>query len=351
MIREKSRKKVVVAGHICLDITPVFPETCQGEIQQLFVPGKLINVENALVHVGGAVANTGLAMAFFGADVQLMGKVGDDEFGEIICRMVKSHGITKGMIASKTSHTSYSIVLAMPGNDRIFLHYPGANDTFEFADLDMEVIQRAGLFHFGYPPLMKQLFINDGQELMKIFQAVSQAGVVTSLDMAAVDPTSPAGEADWQTILDRTLPFVDIFMPSVEELLFMLDRKKYDHLIQAAGGKDLTTTLDMQQDVKPLAEKVLQMGTKIAVIKCGEPGIYYKTADSARISILENKLGFSFAGWTNREGFEASYMPDHVVSATGAGDVTIAAFLTALLLEYSSGNMPEICHCIRRLLR
>jgi hypothetical protein len=40
----KSRKKVVVAGHICLDITPVFPEARRGEIQQLFVPGKLINV-------------------------------------------------------------------------------------------------------------------------------------------------------------------------------------------------------------------------------------------------------------------------------------------------------------------
>jgi sugar/nucleoside kinase (ribokinase family) len=335
MISEKPRKKVVVAGHICLDITPVFPETFHGEIQQLFVPGKLINVENALVHVGGAVANTGLAMAFFGADVKLMGKVGDDEFGEIICRMVKSHSIAKGMVTSKTSHTSYSIVLAVPGNDRIFLHYPGTNDTFEYADLDMEAIQQATLFHFGYPPLMKCLYINNGQKLTKIFQAVSNSGVATSLDLAAVDPTSLAGEADWQTILNRTLPFVDIFMPSAEELLFMLDRKKYDQLIQAAGGKDLTTIIDVPRDVKPLAEKVLQMGTKIAVIKCGEPGIYYKTAENGIISQLENKLEFSLGGWPNREGFEASYIPDHVVSATGAGDVTIAAFLTALLSEYS----------------
>ena len=116
----KSRKKVVVAGHICLDITPVFPEACRGEIQQLIVPRKLINVENAQEHIGGAVANTGLAMAFFGSDVQLMGKVGQDEFGENVTRIVKSHGVSERMIASKTSHTSYSIVLALPGHDRFF---------------------------------------------------------------------------------------------------------------------------------------------------------------------------------------------------------------------------------------
>jgi sugar/nucleoside kinase (ribokinase family) len=333
-MRANSSRKVVVAGHICLDITPVFPETCRGDIPQLFVPGKLINVENARVHIGGAVANTGLAMAFFGADVQLMGKVGQDEFGENIARIVKSHGIPSGMIVSESSHTSYSIVLAIPGHDRIFLHYPGANDTFVYDDLDMEAIRQAGLFHLGYPPLMACLYRNQGQELTKIFCAVSDAGVVTSLDLAAVDPKSPAGQADWQTILRNTLSFVDVFVPSVEELLFMLDREKFDQLIQTANGKDLTTIVNVQRDVKPLAEKALQLGAKVVLIKCGEPGVYFKTADSAQLSILENKLGFSLAGWADTEGFEASYVPEMVVSATGAGDVTIAAFLTSLLAEY-----------------
>jgi sugar/nucleoside kinase (ribokinase family) len=91
---------------------------------------------------------------------------------------------------------------------------------------------------------------------------------------------------------------------------------------------------NVQRDVLPLTEKVLQVGAKIAMIKCGEPGVYFKTAGSSEMSILENKLGFSLARWTNRKGFEASYVPERVVSATGAGDVTIAAFLTSLLSEY-----------------
>ena len=39
MPNELSRKKVVVAGHICLDITPIFPETCRGDIHDIIVPG------------------------------------------------------------------------------------------------------------------------------------------------------------------------------------------------------------------------------------------------------------------------------------------------------------------------
>ncbi len=333
MMNTQYGKKVIVAGHICLDIMPIFTDTCRGEIDQLFVPGTLINVENAQVHIGGSVANTGLAMAFFGSDVQLMGKIGQDEFGENITRIMKSYSVPEKMIISGTSHTSYSIVLAIPGHDRIFLHYPGANDTFEYEDLDMEAIRKATLFHFGYPPLMKRLYINNGQELTKIFRAVSNAGVVTSLDMAAVDPSSPAGFTDWKNILRNTLPFVDIFAPSVEELLFMLEREKYEQLLQDAKGQELTAIINLQHDVKPLADRAIEMGAKLVMIKCGEPGLYFKTADPEGISKLENKLGFSLSGWSNREAFEASYVPENIVSATGAGDVTIAAFLTSLLME------------------
>jgi sugar/nucleoside kinase (ribokinase family) len=338
MIDSKSRKKVIVAGHICLDISPVFPESCQGEIGELFVPGKLINVGNAQVHIGGAVANMGLAMALFGTDVQLMGKVGSDEFGEIVTRIVKSHGISEGMIVSNQSHTSYSIVLALPGHDRIFLHYPGANDTFVFDDLDMDAIKQAQLFHFGYPPLMRHMYLDHGQELKKMFQTVSNAGVVTSLDLAAVDPKSPSGQVDWETILKETLPYVDIFVPSIEELLFMLERAKFGQLVKMAEGRDLTTIVNLERDIKPLAEKAIQMGAKIVMIKCGEPGIYFKIAGCEKIEEIENKLGFTLTGWSDREGFEKSYVPDCIVSATGAGDVTIAAFLSALLFEYSLEN-------------
>ena len=78
------KKKVIAAGHICIDITPVFPGKKVNQLSDILSPGKLLNVGEADVHTGGAVANTGLGMKILGADVSLMGKVGADEFGEMV---------------------------------------------------------------------------------------------------------------------------------------------------------------------------------------------------------------------------------------------------------------------------
>ena len=63
------KKKVIAAGHICLDITPVFPDAKTGRLEDVLSPGKLVEMKEADVHTGGSVANTGLAMKLLGADV------------------------------------------------------------------------------------------------------------------------------------------------------------------------------------------------------------------------------------------------------------------------------------------
>ena len=82
-------KRVISAGHICLDITPVFDPATQGTLGKLLSPGKLIHVEAADVHIGGSVANTGLALKKLGMDVSLVAKVGRDPFGDIIVNQLK----------------------------------------------------------------------------------------------------------------------------------------------------------------------------------------------------------------------------------------------------------------------
>ena len=315
-------KKVVVAGHICLDITPVFPGDKLGTPAELLVPGKLLHMDGVDVHTGGSVANTGLAMAFFGTEVRLMGKVGDDAFGQIILDILRRHGGgIEGMKVDPHTVTSYSVVLALPGQDRMFLHAPGANDSFSVGDVNFDVIADADLFHFGYPPLMRRMYENGGAELVELFRRVKELGLATSLDMAAIDPASEAAKVDWRELLRNLLPHVDFFLPSIEELCFMLGYSR-------------------EQTPEALAGELLEMGAKVVVIKCGEKGLYYRTASD--LSGVGVKAKLNTADWKNRQGFQPAFPPEKLCSATGAGDTCIAAFLTAML----AGRPLEDCICL-----
>ena len=328
------KKKVIAAGHICLDITPVFPEKKVHQLGEILSPGKLIQMGEADVHTGGAVANTGLAMKILGADVTLMGKVGKDAFGEMVCNILKQYDAADGMIVSDTESTSYSVILAVPGIDRIFLHNPGANHTFRASDIPQESLEEAALFHFGYPPLMRSMYEADGEELVKLMKRAKEAGAATSLDMAAVDPDSEAGRADWEKILERVIPYVDFFVPSVEELCYMLDRKRFEEWQERAAGRDITEILDIEKDVKPLADQCMNFGAKVLLIKCGAPGMYYRTAERSRLLKVGARAELDLGSWADKEGFEKSYVPEKILSGTGAGDTSIAAFLTAMLEGY-----------------
>ncbi len=332
-------KKVIVAGHICLDITPVIPDRGAQRIQDLLRPGKLLTVNGVDIHTGGAVANTGLAMKILGADVTLIGKIGSDEFGDIVAGKMSEYGAADGLIKSKTDRTSYSVVIAPPGLDRIFMHDTGANNTFCCDDLPMEKISDAALFHFGYPPIMRRMYEDDGSELTLMMKTVQSEGVATSLDLTAVDPNSEAGKVDWCRILKNCLPYVDIFVPSIEEIMFMLDRDKYEDICQKSAGDDFTSHIDIKRDVIPVAGKCIDMGAKIVMLKCGAKGLYFMTAGESVIKQVSSRLRLDAKKWADKSGFVASYVPERILSATGAGDAAIAAFLTSIL----RGHGPLEC--------
>lgn len=329
------KKKVIAAGHICLDITPVFSGKNTANLGDILSPGKLVNVGQADVHTGGSVANTGLAMKFFGADVSLMGKIGDDPFGEIVRNILKACGAEQGLLVSGQESTSYTVVLAVPGIDRMFLHNPGANHTFCTEDIPQKELEEAALFHFGYPPLMRLMYEDGGAELLNMMKRVKACGAATSLDFAAIEPGSEADGADWGRILENVIPYVDFLVPSVEELCYMLDQDRLSQWQERAKGRDITEILDIEKDVKPLADRCMGLGAKILLIKCGAPGIYYQTSSRQTLEKIGEKLELDVSRWADLRGFEKSYVPDRVLSGTGAGDTSIAAFLTAVLAGYS----------------
>ena len=332
---------VIAAGHICLDISPKI--RANGlPMDALLRPGKLVNAGKCCVSLGGPVSNTGIALSILGQDVALMCKVGDDLFGEIVAKKMEEYGTKKSISVDADSDTSYTVALVVPGYDRIFIHDPGANNTFTSADIDFEEVSRCRLFHFGYPPLMEKVYCNHGAELTEIFRKAKELGATTSLDMSLPDRASDSGRQNWNTILENTLKFVDIFLPSVEELLFMLYPEKYDAFVKAhQGEKDPLETLDI--DLLPLlGDRLMELGAKIAVIKCGVRGYYIRTANSmdgfGRIAPADAH------SWCSRELLCESYHIDNIVSATGSGDSSIAGFLAAFINgETVTGCMEIAC--------
>lgn len=328
-------KKIVVAGHVSLDITPEFHNQQVNQISELFRPGKLLEVGAATLHTGGAVCNTGLALNKLGADVTLLAKIGADEFGALVKKEIANSGCCEKIKVMQGETTSYTLVLSPKGLDRIFLHNSGCNDTLTYHDIDFDEVGNADHFHFGYPPLLHEFYQNDGGMLVQLYKKVKELGVTTSMDMVMVDQESEAGKCNWKKILSSVLSYVDFFVPSVEELAYFIDKPRFLNWMQKFGDKDITTQLSLERDIKPLAEQVMQMGAKVVLIKCGSAGMYLKTASKDVMHTALPKL----SGWSNVDIFEDSYKPDCLCCATGAGDTSIAAFLKAML----DGCTPKEC--------
>lgn len=329
-------KRIMVAGHLCVDITPVFPEGKNGPLSDYLIPGRLLHMNPAAIHTGGAVANTGLALKKLGADVRLVGKVGRDAFGDLVLGLMRKYGADGDVLVDEGDSTSYTIVIAPPGVDRIFLHNPGANDSFCADDIPDSMLSDVALFHFGYPPIMRKMYLEGGAELLKLFRRVREKGIAVSLDLAAVDEESEAAKTDWRRFLERTLPYVDFFVPSAEELCGMLDKERYREWMRRSHGGDVTKILRPEEDIRPLAREAMALGARIVLVKCGASGMYYCTGTREMLAGLPQAAGIDAESWHGREGFQKCYVPARVRSGTGAGDVSIAAFLLAALRGYSA---------------
>ncbi len=327
---------VVVAGHICLDVIPTFKHGADS-LAKLLVPGKLVDVGPAVLATGGAVANTGVALHRLGVRTRLVGKLGRDAFGDAICGLLRQQGpsLADHLVRDAESATSYSIVVNPPGIDRVFLHCPGANDTFGADDLPEAAFEDSDLLHFGYPPLMRRFHADSGDELARLLSKARDAGLTTSLDMALPDPDSSAGRADWVAILRRALPLVDVFCPSLDEIVFMLDRDRGLRVREAAFAGDPLGGLDAA-DVGEVAASLLGLGAAAVMLKLGRHGAsLHVTGDRQRLSAV-GRCAPVLATWRGASLHAASFETT-VAGTTGSGDCTIAGLLGAL----TRGDGPE----------
>ena len=304
---------VVVAGHVCLDVTPVLPAGALGAAR----PGALVEVGGAAFSAGGAVGNTGVALARLGVPVRLVAKVGADLFGRGVADALGATGAEVRLVTAPDAQTSYSVVLSPPGRDRTFLHCPGANDTFGPAEVTDDALSGAGWLHWGYPPLMAETYRDGGAALAALFTRARSAGLGVSLDMAWVDPAGPAAGVDWPAWLGAVLPHVDVFGPSLGEVAAMLGRDV------PADGPALSA----------LAGDLLALGSGAVLLKLGEGGLYLRTVPDV------DRLGWPARpeAWAGRELLAPCFVVEEA-GTTGSGDATFAGFLDAV----RDGAAPEV---------
>lgn len=302
--------RALVAGHVCVDLTPrltTLPRSAPGDLEQV---GPLA------VSAGGCVSNTGSALAALGAPVQVVGDAGDDALGPVLVQLLAARGVGTDRIRLLPGRsTSYTIVVQPAGRDRSFWHHVGANAEFDGSAIDMAA---ADLLHVGYPTLLPALAADGGTGLEVLLRRARAAGLTTSLDLAVLDPGSRAATEDWPALLERVLPHVDVATPSVDDVRSTLD----------------PTAGDEPDDLRRTARLLVEMGVAVAMVTGGSAGAHLCTAGLDRLAAAG--AGIRRDRWSHCDRSAAA--PDVPVRTTvGTGDAATAGLLFGLL----AGLDPE----------
>jgi sugar/nucleoside kinase (ribokinase family) len=242
--------------------------------------GKLTLVDRMELHTGGCATNTGIALAKIGVDTAVIGKVGDDGFGDFMVSELVRHGIDPSGIARDSSAaTSATMVMVHGDGERSFIHYLGANAEFVESDVNFDVVRSSRILHIAGALLMPKI---DGEPTAHILKRAQEAGVVTAFD------TAWDSKGRWMSVVGPCLPYIDYAVPSFEEARMITGR----------------------EDPREVAQVLLDHGVKTVGLKMGENGCFIKNADT-EIAIPVYKVS--------------------AIDALGAGDAFAAGFLTGLV--------------------
>ncbi|MEJ5252918.1 MAG: sugar kinase [Armatimonadota bacterium] len=242
--------------------------------------GRLNLVERMELHSGGCAANTGVSLAKIGIKTAVIGKVGNDGFGDFLVQVLQKHGIdTRGVKRDEKEATSATMVMVHSDGERSFLHYIGANAALRLEDVDMDIVRQSKVLHVAGALVMPGI---DGEPTAELLRRAKEMGVITSFD--TVWNTS----SGWMQTVKPCLPYVDYMIPSIEE------------------AKMLTG----KEDPEDIAQVFLEHGVKVVGLKMGERGCYIRTRDM-KLAIPRYQV--------------------QAVDALGAGDAFAAGFLTGVV--------------------
>ncbi len=254
---------------------------------------------------GGSSANTVVSLAELGNDVQFIGRVKNDQFGNFFSSDIKkSKTIFNTPPTNEGAATAHSIILITPDAQRTMCTYLGASIEFEPKDIDFNLLKESKYLYLeGYlwdSELAKNAFLKAAQ----IAKQFNTKIILSLSDSFCVDRHR-------KSFLELIDEYVDIVFCNESEVLSLFNNDKL---------------ANCQGDLSSLCE--------LAVVTLGSNGslIIYKNDIEVIKSITKGK----------------------VIDTTGAGDIYAGGFIHGLINNYSlkkCGELGSICagHIITQL--
>ena len=260
--------------------------------------GELRLVDEIFAATGGCAANTGVSLAKLGLRVGLIGKVGNDAFGDFVIQDMAAKGLeVTGIRRSDTVGTSKTMIIPVIGEDRRFIHTVGANGDLSYEDIDLDDIARASVLYVGGYLVLPKL---EQESLVRLFAFGKAQGAKTMLDVIV-----PAGSADHHvtTHLAQVLAYTDVFLPNDDE------------------ARLLTGMVDPVAQAK----RFLDYGCPNVIITMGEKGA---------LAATQNEM------------LRAPSFQMEVIDPSGAGDAFDAGYIFGLLHGWSLQRTLEFASAI-----
>lgn len=179
---------------------------------------------------GGAPANVLAMLTKLGKKTAFLGKVGQDQFGELLREVLINAGIDVSQLkVDREIPTTLAFVHTFPDGDRSFSFYrkPGADLKLTADEVSEDFIAQARIFHFGTLSMTHE---GVRQATKKAVEAAKANGLLVSFDPNLREPLWDDLE-DAKAQMDYGFRQCDILKISDNEVLFVSGKSDYDEAV------------------------------------------------------------------------------------------------------------------------
>lgn len=202
------------------------------------------------ITMGGAGANTASWLAAQGADVVLVGRVGDDSAGRQVRAELSAAGVRCALATDPSAATCCVVILVGPDGQRTMLPDHGAGALLRSEDLPSDLIAESQHLHLSGYVVLNPRSRDAG---LAMLAAARAAGLTTSVDpQSAALLNDPAGFLKW-------IRGVDLLLPNKDELARLSsagDPLDYVTAMAVTAGADGATWINRTTTVSVPAEPV-----------------------------------------------------------------------------------------------